>query len=138
VFETNLTVVGKVISDLNHSTSANGFKRCGFRIKAWERRYDKEAGEWVDGDRVFLQVMCWRRLAEGVAASLRKGDYVVVTGKLAVREWETDGQQRSMVELEARAVGPDLSRCSVEVNRPKWDDDRDRARELAGPAAAAA
>lgn len=122
MFETYLTIVGKVVSEITQTTTANGFKRCSFRVGARERRFDKEAQEWVDGDKVFLQVICWRKLAENVAASLFRGDNVVVTGRLMLNEWEVDGQSKSRFELEARALGPDLSRCTALLQRPTWDD----------------
>jgi single-strand DNA-binding protein len=122
MFETYLTIVGRVVSEITQTTTANGHKRCGFRLFARERRFDKEAQQWVDGDKVFLQVICWRKLAENVAASLSRGDSVVVTGRLTLNEWEAEGELRSRMELEARAIGPDLSRCTALVHRQMWDD----------------
>lgn len=122
MFETYLTVVGKVVSEITQTTTANGFKKCSFRVGAQERRFDREAQKWVDGDRVYVQVICWRKLAEGVAASLFRGDNVVVTGRLMLNEWEVDGQPRSRFELDARAIGPDLSRCTALLQRPTSDD----------------
>jgi len=69
------------------------------------------------GDRLFVTVTCWRKLANGVAASLSKGDPVVVTGRLFTRGYEVEGQKRSVTEVDAIAVGPDLSRCSAELLR---------------------
>jgi single-strand DNA-binding protein len=121
MFETPLTVVGRVISDISQRTTQSGDPVCSFRIMASERRFNREAQEWADGDRLFIQVTCWRRLAEGVAASLFKGDQVVVTGRLYLDEYEVDGAARSMLQLEARAVGPDLSRCTALVQRADRD-----------------
>jgi single-stranded DNA-binding protein len=62
-------------------------------------------------------VNCWRRLAEGAMASLVKGDPVVVSGRLSVREYETEAGRRYMTEIAATAVGPDLARCSAQIRR---------------------
>lgn len=140
MFETHVTLVGRVISDITERTVATGDKVCSFRIKAQERRYDREAQEWVDGDRIFARVTCWRKLAEGVAASLARGDHVMAAGRLYVSEYDTpEGQRRSSVELEARAIGPDLSRGPVQVQRSGWLEPAvaERTEEVVAPGVAA-
>jgi|tagenome__1003787_1003787.scaffolds.fasta_scaffold20987366_6 single-strand DNA-binding protein len=118
MFETNLTVTGRVITEITRHTFANGDRKTSFRLMAQERRFDRERQDWTDGDKVFLQVNCWRRLAEGVAVSLVKGDKVVVTGRFFVREYFTDsGEKRVSNELDARSVGPDLAWHTVSVDR---------------------
>jgi single-strand DNA-binding protein len=90
-----------------------------FRVASNERRFDKTSETWVDGESLYLSVNCWRRLAEN-AASLVKGDPVIVSGKLRTREWTTEqGERRSAVELEANAVGPDLARCAATVRKQR-------------------
>jgi single-strand DNA-binding protein len=120
MFETPLTVVGRVISDIAQRTTQNGDRMCSFRIAAQERRFNKETQEWGDGDSLFVEVKCWRKLAENVTASLFKGDFVVVHGRLYLNRYEVNGEPRSMIQLDARAVGPDLSRCSAVLHRPSW------------------
>ena len=88
-----------------------------FRIVSTERRYDQDARTWADGDKLFLDVACWRRLAENTFASLVKGDVVVVIGRLHTREYEHEGRRRSAMTLEARSVGADLSRCTAVLER---------------------
>jgi single-strand DNA-binding protein len=45
---------------------------------------------------------------------------VIVSGKLRTREWTTEqGERRSVVELEANAVGPDLARCTATVRKQR-------------------
>ena len=74
------------------------------------RRLDRANGDWVDGNSLRVRVNCWRRLAEGVASSVMVGDPVVVVGRLYTRDWiDEDGQRRVMYEMEAVAVGHDLS-----------------------------
>jgi single-strand DNA-binding protein len=119
MFETNLTVAGKVVTEITRHTFPNGDRKTSFRLMARERRFDRETQDWADGDKVFVQVNCWRRLAEGVAVSLVKGDNVVVTGRFYVREYFTEnGERRTSNEIDARSVGPDLAWCTVSVERP--------------------
>ena len=80
------------------------------RVGSTPRRLNRATGEWLDGDTSYYTVKCWRRLAVNVASCLRKGDMVIVRGKVVMRTW-TDDQQRSriQVQVEADSVGHDLS-----------------------------
>jgi single-strand DNA-binding protein len=82
-----------------------------FMVASTARRFDKQNQRWIDGDNLRVRVNCWRRLAEGVVASVRVGDPVIVTGRMYTRDWTTEsGERRSAYELEANAVGHDLAR----------------------------
>ncbi len=117
--ETPLTIVGTVVNDLRPKRVGDDAAMVvNFRMAANERRYDRDSGTWVDGDTLYMTIVCWRRLAENVVACLSKGDPVVVTGKVRTREYEgKDGENRSVTELEASAVGPDLARCGADLRR---------------------
>ena len=117
--ETMVTVTGNVASDVTSRRvgSAEEHLLVTFRVASSERRWDKATETWIDGDRFSASVNCWRRLAEGVMLSLCKGDPVVVTGRLSVREYEVEGARRYMTEIAATAVGPDLARSSARVTR---------------------
>ncbi len=118
--ETPVTVVGTLVSDMRpRRVGPDGTLVLNFRVASNERRFDKTSESWVDGESLYLSVNCWRRLAEN-AASLAKGDPVIVSGKLRTREWTTEqGERRSAVELEANAVGPDLARCAATVRKQR-------------------
>lgn len=121
MFETPITVVGRLVTDVTARLTTAGAKVANFRIACQERRFDKESGGWVDGDRMYLGVVCWRGLADGASASLAKGDQVIVTGRFRIREYTTDdGSRRSSAEIDARSVGPDLLWQTVLVNRSGW------------------
>ena len=119
MFETYLTVAGRLISDPTVRTVSTGDKVCSFRMVAQERRLDRESREWVDGDKLFVNVNCWRKLAENVPGSLFQGDHVVVQGRLYLNQYQTaNGEPRQSVDLDARAVGPDLFWCRAMLQRP--------------------
>jgi single-strand DNA-binding protein len=115
--ETTVTITGNVITDVKSRLAGEGVRVASFRMASNERRFDKSTGQWVDGDRLYVTVTCWRRLAHNVSNSLFKGDPIVVTGRLYTRGYEVEGQKRSVTELEASAVGPDLSRCEAQLIR---------------------
>ncbi|TDV38754.1 single-stranded DNA-binding protein [Actinophytocola oryzae] len=130
---TPITVVGRVITDVTTRLTQTGDKVANFRIACQERHFDRTTETWVDGDRMYLTVVCWRALAEHAADSLRKGDQIVANGRLKLREYTTEkGERRTNLEVEARAIGPDLALHTVAVARPDWTV-VPRQQELLGP-----
>jgi single-strand DNA-binding protein len=119
MYETNVTLVGTVITRIDRRRLNSGIPVVSFRVACTERRYDRGAESWVDAGKLYASVTCWRRLAENVHASFVTGDPVIVYGRLHTREFEKDGQLRSVTEVEASAVGPDLTRCTAALTRTK-------------------
>ena len=117
MFETQMCVVGKLVSGVDRRRFADGSVLANFRVMSTERRYDRAVGGWTDGDKLFLDVTCRRRLAENAFASLVKGDAVVVTGRLYTRTFEHEGQRRSTVTLDAQSVAADLTWCTAVLSR---------------------
>ncbi len=92
MFETNIVIVGNVLTAPEWRRTAKGTLVTNFRVASTARRLDRETGRWVDGDSLRVRVTCWRRLAEGVSASIAVGDPVVVVGRLFTRDWtDADG-----------------------------------------------
>ena len=80
------------------------------RVGSTPRRLNRGTGEWQDGETSYYTVKCWRRLAENVHGSLRKGDMIIVRGKISTRTWVDDQQRtRTEMQVEADSVGHDLS-----------------------------
>ncbi|MEV0894828.1 single-stranded DNA-binding protein [Promicromonospora sp. MEB111] len=88
-----------------------------FRV-ASTRRYVNDAGEWTDGATLWFTVKAWRTAAVNLVRSVRKGDPVVVTGRLEMDEWAgPDGEPRSGLVIAATGVGVDATRGKVEFSR---------------------
>jgi single-strand DNA-binding protein len=102
---------------------------------AWTtRRRETSTGEWVDANTSFVRVTCWRRLADNLATCLRKGDPVLLRGRLDVRSFVgKDGQRRTSVEVDANTLGHDLSR-GVAGFRRVWEKTGRTAEEIAAEA----
>lgn len=117
---------------LFRSQSGNDFT--SFRIAQTRRYLDRERGEWVDGDALFLRCTVWRDAAENVAESLTRGMRVMVSGRLRQRSFETrEGEQRTVIECEVDEVGPSLRYATAKVDKvargggglaPRGRDDR--------------
>jgi single-strand DNA-binding protein len=113
-----VTYLGNLVADPAQRVTSSGAIITTFRIASSNRRQDKQTGEWVDGDPNFISVSCWRTLGTHVLASLRKGDSVVVHGRLVYREYDDKNNvHRREHELDAMAVGPDLNRWAADIRR---------------------
>lgn len=105
-----LTIWGNVVADPRVTGLADNPDRVAFRIISNRRRRDPQTGEWVQASELGMNVVCWRKLARGVAQSVHKGDPVLVIGRVSDRHFTgNDGQPRWLTELTADFVGPDLS-----------------------------
>ncbi|MBV9846500.1 MAG: single-stranded DNA-binding protein [Kutzneria sp.] len=120
--ETTVTIVGNISKEISERHVMDGTKVVNFGVVTNERKYDRDSGQWVDGDKLYAYVTCWRKLAQGVAGSLKKGDPVIVTGRLYQENYEVKGETRTAVRIEANAVGPNLGRCTVDVRRGAGPD----------------
>jgi single-strand DNA-binding protein len=117
--DTYVTVVGNLVTQPElRRLESNGATLVNFRIGSTARRYDKDSGGWIDGNTLFVNVHCWRGLADNVSRSLYKGDPVVVTGRLYSREYQAeDGGRRMAYDLEATAIGHNLARGTSTFRR---------------------
>lgn len=108
-----LTVTGNVATDIIREIKRETLEPwVHFRIACGDRRYDPRAGAWIDGEPSFYTVVCWQsQLARNVDSSLKKGDPVVVHGKVRIREWRDERNvQRFAAEITANSIGHDLFR----------------------------
>lgn len=110
MYETSITVRGNVVDQPERRVTENGVTMVAFRVASTQRRFNLEANEWSDGHQLFVRVTCWRELAENVALSVNKGDPILVTGSLFSRRYVKDEVTRLTYEVDADAVGHDLSR----------------------------
>lgn len=116
--ETAITIIGNLTADPELRFTPSGAAVANFTVASTPRTYDKAAGEWKDGEALFLRCQIWREAAENVAESLVRGSRVIVTGKLKQRSFETrEGEKRTVVEVEAEEIGPSLRYATAKVNK---------------------
>lgn len=102
-----VTLVGRLGQDPELKFSATGMAVA--KLSVVTSRRVKNGDTWEDADTTWWNVTAFRRLAENVAESLRKGQAVIVVGKVKQRSWETpEGEKRSVMEVLADAIGPSL------------------------------
>ena len=116
--ETIITVVGNLTADPELRFTPSGAAVANFTVASTPRTFDRQSGEWKDGDAMFLNCSVWRQAAENVAESLTKGMRVVVQGRLKSRSYETrEGERRTVFEVEVDEVGPSMRYASAKVTR---------------------
>ncbi|CDO21641.1 single-stranded DNA-binding protein [Mycolicibacterium mageritense DSM 44476 = CIP 104973] len=87
--DTTITVVGNLTADPELRFTPSGAAVANFTVASTPRIYDRQSGEWKDGEALFLRCNIWREAAENVAESLTRGSRVIVTGRLKQRSFET-------------------------------------------------
>ncbi|MGH3411792.1 MAG: single-stranded DNA-binding protein [Marmoricola sp.] len=131
-----VTFQGWLGNDVNFRDTSRG-SVANLRVGSTPRIRKRETGDWVDGETNWFSVTCWRALAENVRDSLRKGDPVIVHGRLRTDVWQrADGQSSTTYVVEAMYVGHDLARGTslftktVKPERPEADDDSEKVKQM--------
>ena len=116
--DTTITVVGNLTADPELRFTPSGAAVANFTVASTPRIYDRQSGEWKDGEALFLRCNIWREAAENVAESLTRGSRVIVQGRLKQRSFETrEGEKRTVVEVEVDEIGPSLRYATAKVNK---------------------
>ncbi len=93
-------LVGRLTRDPEIRYTPNGVAVATFTL-AVDRPINNDNGE-READ--FIPIVVWRKLAENCANHLRKGRLVAVEGRLQIRTYEKDGQNRRIAEVVASEV----------------------------------
>jgi len=116
--DTTITVVGNLTADPELRFTSSGAAVASFTVASTPRTFDRQSGEWKDGEALFMRCSIWRQAAENVAESLTRGARVIVSGRLKQRSYDTrEGEKRTVIELEVDEVGPSLKYATAKVNR---------------------
>ena len=105
----SLAVSGLVATTPRHLVTQDGLPITSFRLASSQRRFDRSANKWVDGETNWFTVTAFRQLAINAAGSVSKGDRVTLFGRLRVRDWDNGERTGTSVEIEADSLGHDLT-----------------------------
>jgi single-strand DNA-binding protein len=131
------TVVGNLTSAPEIRFTPSGAAVASFTIASTPRTFDKESGQWKDGEALFLRCSVWRQAAENVSESLTRGSRVIAQGRLVQRSFETrEGEKRTVVEMQVDEIGPSLRYATAKVQKadrssgptsqdPRWTSDEE-------------
>ena len=116
--DTIITVIGNLTADPEMRFTPSGAAVASFTVASTPRTFDRQAGEWKDGETLFMRCSIWRDAAENVAESLTKGTRVIVQGRLVQRSYTTrEGENRTVVEMQVDEIGPSLRYAKAQVTR---------------------
>ena len=120
--EPTITFVGNLSADPETKFTPSGKAVANLAVVCNPRRYDSTTAAWVDGAPIFWACEVWGSLGENAAESLRKGDRVLVTGRVKAYTWTpTDGpnagveQRRTQIVVEE--LGPSLRFAGATIRR---------------------
>ncbi|MFI7483052.1 single-stranded DNA-binding protein, partial [Kocuria sp. M1R5S2] len=104
-----ITVRGYAATDPESRNLPDGTVVVTFRLASTPRRFDQQSNSWRDGHTNWLTVQAFRLLGVNVLASVKKGQPVVVVGRLKIRFWDGDRGRHTAVDVDAVSVGHDLA-----------------------------
>ncbi len=132
----NVTLAGNLTRDPEIRFTPSGQATTSFALAVNRRWQNRPSGEW-DEATSFFDIVCWTHMAENVVHSLRKGDRVVVSGRLDQRSWENaEGDKRSKIEVTADEVAPSLRWATVTVTKNERSTGDQPTETQGGPAQA--
>lgn len=113
--ETVLTIVGNLTTDPELRQTSNSFV-ANFTVASTARTFNRQSGQWEDGQALFMRCTAWRDLAEHVSKSLSKGMRVIVQGRLQQHSYQAnDGSSRNVIDLQVDEIGPSLRYVNATV-----------------------
>ena len=113
----SFTVSGLVATTPRHLVTQEGLPITSFRLASSKRRFDRTKKIWVDGETNWFTINSFRQLAINSASSISKGDRIVVSGRIKVRDWDNGERSGTSVEIEADCLGHDLVWGTSEFSR---------------------
>ena len=114
--EPTICIIGNLVADPDLKFTPSGAAVANFTIASTPRSFDRDSGQWVDGDPLFMRCTVWRDAAENVAESLTKGTRVIASGYLKARSYQTkEGENRTVMELDVQEIGPSLRFATARV-----------------------
>lgn len=116
--ETIITIIGNLTADPELRTTSQGSAVCNLTIASTPRVWNRQNGQYEDGQPLFLRCSAWRDLAQHCAQSLAKGTRVIAQGRLQQRSYQAqDGSNRTVLELQIDEIGPSLRYATTQVSR---------------------
>lgn len=118
------TVIGNATGDPTEHKQDNGTVTAKVRIAVTGRYYNAATQDFADRKTEFITVFARRNLARNLLTSVRKGQPLVVTGRLSTSEWTAqDETQRHSLNIQAEAIGHDLTYGSANFTKPLKAED---------------
>src|SRR6188768_2343129 len=103
--EATVTVIGNCGGDPELRFTSQGTAVASFSLANTPRVKDAK-GEWADGETLWMRVTAWNKQAEAITEGVRKGQKVIVVGRLQQKSYQTkEGETRTSLEITADEIG---------------------------------
>jgi single-strand DNA-binding protein len=102
------TTTGLVATTPRYLKTMDGTDICSFRLASATKTFDRKKMEWIDAETNWLTITSFGTLAINAVSSISKGDRIIVSGTLRVRDWDNGERSGTSVEVEADTLGHDL------------------------------
>jgi single-strand DNA-binding protein len=112
-----ITITGLVATIPRHILTSEGLSITSFRLASTQRRFDRSQERWIDGETNWYTITSFRQLALNCSTSVEKGQRVLVTGRLRIREWDNGERVGTTIDIEADSIGHDLSWGTASFSR---------------------
>lgn len=113
--EPQTVLIGNLASEPDLKFLPSGAAVCNFVVASTPRV--KKGDSYEDGETMWVRCAAWRQLGENCAESLSKGSRVLISGRLRVRTYEKDGVQRTSIEMDVDAIGPELRFATAKLSK---------------------
>jgi single-strand DNA-binding protein len=122
-----VSVRGLIATTPRQVVTESGLNVMSFRLASSYRKFDQETRTWVTAETNWFTVSAFRKLAMNAGSSLSKGDRVIVQGRLRIRDWDNGERSGTSVEIDAEAIGHDLSFGTSSFERTALTDEESEA-----------
>jgi len=120
----SITLTGVIGTEPRHIVTAAGVPITSFRLATSQSRFDSATNRWVEISTNWYTVSTYRQVALNARQSLRKGEHVVVSGRIRLSDWTKGERSGTAVDVDAEAIGHDLKWCTSSSARVSTPDHR--------------
>lgn len=106
--ETQVVLCGNLTDAPELRFTPAGAAVASFTIASTPRVFDRQSGEYRDGEALFMRCSLWKQAGEHASECLVRGQRVIAVGRLKQRSFEVEGQKRTVVEMDVEEIGPSL------------------------------
>lgn len=114
-----MTGTGRLTADPELRFATSGTAVCTVPLAFNARRYDRDRGQWEDGDVFFVRGTLFGDQAEHASESYHRGTEVVVAGRLKTDKWQdkNTGENRTATSLLIDAIGGSTRYAKLAVTK---------------------
>lgn len=115
--EPRVTFSGNLTGDPELRYVASGKPVTSFTVAVNAFNKNRATGQYEKGESTFFRCAVWGDMAENTAESLTKGTRVNVEGRLTVRQYESQGQTRTSLDVVVDEIGPSLRYAKTTITK---------------------